>query len=137
MAAQTVWAIVPVAVAGYLLGGVGHGAKNTLVRAVIQRRVPSVAHGRAFAAYGAARNAAELVATALTGGLLAVGGTRGTLLIAGLVPMLAAACRLAVLGARPMAGMRHLSSRWPMWAMRPAAGDRRTQRVNHPAPEEP
>ncbi|HEY8581643.1 MAG TPA: MFS transporter, partial [Capillimicrobium sp.] len=59
MAAQTTWAIVPAAFAGYLVGGLGHGVKNTLLRTLVQRRVPAGLHGRAFAAYSAARNAAE------------------------------------------------------------------------------
>lgn len=49
MAAQTAWAILPVAVAGYAVGGLGHGVKNTLLRLVIQQRVPGRLHGRAFA----------------------------------------------------------------------------------------
>ena len=97
MGLQTVWAVVPAAVAGYLLGGVGHGVKNTLVRTVIQRRVPDTVHGRAFAAYNAARNAAELVATALAGVLVAGVGARGALAIAGIVPVLAAAAGLLAL----------------------------------------
>lgn len=113
MAGQTVWAVVPAAVAGYLIGGVGHGVKNTLVRAVIQRRVPDAVHGRAFAAYNAARNAAELAATALAGVLVAAVGARGALAIAGMVPILAATAGLLALrqahgreapSAAPMAG---------------------------------
>ena len=46
--------------AGYVVGGVGHGVKNVLLRTLIQQRVPRHAHGRAFAAYNAARNTAEL-----------------------------------------------------------------------------
>lgn len=97
MAGQTVWAVVPAAVAGYLIGGVGHGVKNTLVRAVIQRRVPDAVHGRAFAAYNAARNAAELAATALAGVLVAAVGARGALAIAGAVPIAAATAGLVAL----------------------------------------
>lgn len=97
MAGQTVWAVVPAAVAGYLIGGVGHGVKNTLVRAVVQRRVPDAVHGRAFAAYNAARNAAELAATALAGVLVAAVGARGALAIAGAVPIAAATAGLVAL----------------------------------------
>ena len=60
MGLQTAWAILPVAFAGYLVGGVGHGVKNVLLRALIAVRVPAAVHGRAFAAYNAARNTAEL-----------------------------------------------------------------------------
>ena len=41
MAAQTAWAILPVAFAGYAVGGLGHGVKNTLLRLAIQQRVPA------------------------------------------------------------------------------------------------
>ncbi|HEV2777222.1 MAG TPA: MFS transporter, partial [Solirubrobacteraceae bacterium] len=69
MGAQATWAILPVAFAGYLVGGVGHGVKNVLVRALMAARVPAAVHGRAFAAYNAARNSAELGAVG-AGGLL-------------------------------------------------------------------
>lgn len=101
MAGQTVWAVVPAAIAGYLIGGVGHGVKNTLVRTVVQRRVPPAVHGRAFAAYNAARNAAELLATALAGVLVAAVGARGALAIAGIVPIVAATIGLVALRAAP------------------------------------
>ena len=76
-----------------------HGVKNTLLRVVIQRRVPGRLHGRAFAAYSAARNAAELVALAAGGALVAAIGPRPALLIAGLGPVVLAAVGLAVLRA--------------------------------------
>ena len=60
MGVQTAWAILPVAFAGYLVGGLGHGVKNVLLRALLTVRVPEAVHGRAFAAYNAARNTAEL-----------------------------------------------------------------------------
>jgi hypothetical protein len=97
MAAQTAWAILPAAFAGYAIGGLGHGVKNTLLRVAIQQRVPSPLHGRAYAAYNGARNAAELVALT-AGGLLVSGiGPRPALLIAGLGPVLLAGVGLALL----------------------------------------
>lgn len=99
MGGQTVWAALPAAIAGYLVGGVGQGVKNTLVRAVMQRRVPASLHGRAAAAYNAARNTAELCATSLAGVLVAAIGARGALAVAGLVPVLAAAAGLVALRA--------------------------------------
>jgi len=60
VASQAAWAVLPVAVAGYLVGGLGHAVKNVLLRALIAVRVPPAAHGRAFAAYNAVRSAAEL-----------------------------------------------------------------------------
>jgi Na+/melibiose symporter-like transporter len=97
MAAQTAWAILPAALAGYAVGGLGHGVKNTLLRLVIHRRVPSALHGRAYAAYNAARNTAELVALGAGGLVVAALGPRPALLIAGLSPVALAAAGLAVL----------------------------------------
>jgi Major Facilitator Superfamily len=91
MAAQTAWAVLPMAFAGYLVGGLGHGVKNVLLRALIGARVPGAVHGRAFAAYNAARNTAELVAVAAGGLLVGAVGPRAALLVAGLGPIIAAA----------------------------------------------
>ncbi|WP_205695479.1 MFS transporter [Conexibacter sp. SYSU D00693] len=100
LALQTTWTILPVAVAGYAVGGVGHGAKNVLVRTLMTVRVPEARHGRAFAAYGAARNAAELVAVAGGGVLVGAVGPRAALVVAGAVPVLAAVAGLARLSRR-------------------------------------
>jgi MFS family permease len=67
----------------WFIGGVGHGTKNTLARTLIQDRVPDRLHGRAFAAYNAMRNGAELIALAGGGVLVTVIGARATLAIAG------------------------------------------------------
>jgi MFS family permease len=98
MAVQTVWAVLPVAFAGYVLGGVAHGVKNTLLRMLLLVRVPGPLHGRAFAAYSGARSAAELGALAAGGALVGALGPRTALLLAGLGPILAAAAGLAALG---------------------------------------
>ena len=106
---QAAWAILPVAFAGYLLGGVGHGVKNVLLRTLIAVRVPAAAHGRAFAAYNAARSVAELGALGAGGALVAALGPRAALVVAGLGPVLAAAAGLAALPAgrgRPARGPR-------------------------------
>ena len=97
MAAQTVWAVLPAALAGYLIGGVGHGLKNALVRTVIAQRVAAAAHGRAFAAYNAVRNAAELGALGAGGLLVGALGPRNALVLAGLGPVVAALLGLAAL----------------------------------------
>ncbi len=97
MAAQTAWAVLPAALAGYMVGGVGHGLKNALVRTVIAQRVASAAHGRAFAAYNAARNAAELGALGAGGLLVGALGARNALVLAGLGPVVAALLGLAAL----------------------------------------
>ena len=64
MGIQAAAAVLPLAFAGYLVGGAGHGVKNVLLRALIAVRVPEAVHGRAFAAYNAARSSAELGAVA-------------------------------------------------------------------------
>ncbi len=101
MAFQTAWAILPVAFAGYLVGGLGHGVKNVLLRALLTVRVPEVVHGRAFAAYNAARNTAELGAVGAGGLLVSALGPRAALLLAGLGPILAATAALTALQQRP------------------------------------
>jgi MFS family permease len=112
MAAQTAWAVLPAALAGYLIGGVGHGLKNALVRTVIAQRVASAAHGRAFAAYNAARNLAELGALGAGGALVGAVGARNALVIAGIGPMLAALLGLAALRhQRPQQHERGLAPR--------------------------
>jgi MFS family permease len=100
VAAQTAWAVLPSALAGYFVGGVGHGVKNTLMRTLIQRRVAESAHGRAFAAYSAARNSAELGALAAGGVLVSAIGPRPALLVAGLGPVVAGLAGLGLLGRR-------------------------------------
>ena len=107
MAASALWAVLPWAVAGYFVGGVGHGVKNVLLRTLIQRRVPEEAHGRAFAAYGAARNTAELGALGAGGLLVGVLGAQPALFLAGLAPVIAAAIGLMFLkGSDPFARIR-------------------------------
>lgn len=113
MAFQTVWAVLPVALAGYLVGGLGHGVKNTLLRTLIARRVPERVHGRAFAAYNAARNGAEVAALGAGGLLVSAIGPRWALLLAGLGPVGAALGGLAALH-RPWARVRAIPSNEPL-----------------------
>ena len=101
MAAAALWAVLAFVMAGYLVGGIGHGVKNVLLRTLIQQRVPAQAHGRAFAAYNAARNTAELGALGAGGILVAALGPQPALLLAGLGPVVAGLIGLAVLGYRP------------------------------------
>ena len=100
MGVQTAWAILPVAFAGYLVGGLGHGVKNVLLRSLLTIRVPKTVHGRAFAAYNAARNTAELGAVGAGGLLVSALGPRAALLLAGLGPILAALAGLTALRQR-------------------------------------
>ena len=101
MGGQTIWTVLPFAIAGYAIGGIGHGAKNTLLRTLIQRRVPDRLHGRAFAAYNAARNTAEVAALGAGGVLVAALGPRAALVLAGAGSMLAAAAGLTALRRAP------------------------------------
>jgi Na+/melibiose symporter-like transporter len=99
MAAAASWAVLPWVIGGYFVGGVGHGVKNVLLRTLIAQRVPAEAHGRAFAAYGAARNSAELGALGLGGVMIGVFGAQPALLVAGLGPVVAGLIGLSLLGA--------------------------------------
>jgi MFS family permease len=91
IALPAAWPVFAFVVAVYVAGGAAHGVKNVVLRTLIHERTPARLHGRAFAAYNAMRNAAEL--SALTGGglLVATIGPRATLAIAGGVPVLATA----------------------------------------------
>ena len=82
-AADVLW----VAMAGFALGGVAHGLKNVLLRTLLHERVPEALHGRAFAAYNAARNGAELGALAVGGALVGLLGARAALALSGLIPL--------------------------------------------------
>ncbi len=109
MGIQTAWAVLPVAFAGYLVGGLGHGVKNVLLRALLTVRVPEAVHGRAFAAYNAARNAAELGAVGAGGVLVSALGPRAALLLAGLGPIVAAVAGLSALRERNAAASRRVT----------------------------
>jgi len=92
----TAWLLPAFAGVMWLVGGLGHGVKNTLARTLIGERVPAALHGRAFAAYNGLRNGAELIALAGGGALVVTLGARGTLALAGAIPVLAALAGLAV-----------------------------------------
>ena len=99
MGAPTITGTLAALLAGFAIGGVGHGVKNTLMRTMIHRRVPETVHGRAFAAWGGLRNSAEVIALA-GGGLLVTGiGPRAALMLAGFVPVLIALGAMALLAA--------------------------------------
>jgi MFS family permease len=98
VAVAAVWPVLAFVLACNVAGGIGHGVKNVLLRTLIQQRVPAAAHGRAFAAYGAARNFAEIGALASGGVIIALFGPQVAMLIAGLGPVVAAAAGLVWIG---------------------------------------
>ena len=71
--------------------------KNVTARTLIHERIDESAHGRAFAAYAALRNGAELVALALGGTLVGAAGGRGTVAISGAATVAIAALGLTML----------------------------------------
>jgi MFS family permease len=95
LALPTLWLVLAFALVAYAIGGAAQGLKNVLIRTLIHERVPERLHGRAYAAYNAARNGAELVALAGGGILVSAIGARWTLLLAGALPILAATAALA------------------------------------------
>jgi MFS family permease len=95
------WMVLPFMLVCYLVGGMGHGVKNTLFRTLIHQNVEPARHGQAFAAYNGLRNGAELIALAAGGGLTALVGGSGTLWIAG-----GAAGAAGLAGALLMSGRR-------------------------------
>lgn len=99
-AAAPAWLTFGFMVACYVVGGAGHGVKNTTFRTLIHQRVPDELHGRAFAAYNGLRNTAELVALGAGGALVAWVGPRATLWLAGGLAALAGLGGLAALLAR-------------------------------------
>jgi MFS family permease len=92
--------VLALAVSGFALGGIAHGAKNVLLRTLIHERVPESLRGRAYSAYNAARNAAELGALVAGGVLVGAIGARAALLISGAVPLAIGASALALATAR-------------------------------------
>jgi MFS family permease len=104
----TLWLFLPFVLVATAVGGMGHGLKNVVIRNLIHERVPERLRGRAYAAYNGLRNGAELVALTLGGVLVAGIGPRWTLLLAGVLPVAAAAAGLAwqrrvgVLGREPL-----------------------------------
>jgi MFS family permease len=94
----------------YALGGAAHGMKNVAARTLIHERVHESAHGRAFAAYAALRNGAELAALAFGGILVDATGGRGTLALSGAATVAVAALGLAVL----FSPRKGCANRWPL-----------------------
>ena len=92
-------ATMALALAGFLVGGLAHGAKNVLLRTLIHERVPEASRGRAFATYNAARNGAELAALGAGGVLVGLAGSQLALAVAGAVPLAIGVVTLLVITA--------------------------------------
>jgi MFS family permease len=101
----------------YALGGAAHGVKNVAARTLIHERIHDSAHGRAFAAYAALRNGAELAALAFGGILVNAAGGRATVALSGAATIAIAAIGLATLFSRS-------KSRGSPWALAPASWSR-------------
>jgi MFS family permease len=93
------WQLYVVMLVAWVIGGMGHGIKNTGFRTLIHQRVDAAQHGRAFAAFNGLRNTAELAALAGGAGLVTTIGGPGTLWVAGSVSATAALAGLFALTA--------------------------------------
>lgn len=82
-----------------MIGGLAHGAKNTLLRTLIHEHVPAAFPGRA-AACNALRNGAELLALGTGGAMVAELGGRTTMSLSGALPMTLALAAVAGLWLR-------------------------------------
>jgi len=98
MIGAAVGATMALALGGFLVGGVAHGVKNVLLRTLIHVSVPEAMRGRAFAAYNAARNGAEMGALAAGGVVVGLAGPQIALGVAGAIPVAIALGALALLG---------------------------------------
>jgi MFS family permease len=87
-------AILWVAVAMYVVGGLTNGLQNVAMRTLMHRRVPDRLRGRVYAAYGAMTSGAQIAALGLGGVLVTWLGARGALLLGGVGAVLAGAVGL-------------------------------------------
>jgi MFS family permease len=90
-------ATMAIVLVAMLVGGVAHGVKNVLLRTLIHERVPEEQRGRAFAAYNALRNGAELGALGAGGVLVGIAGAQVALALSGAIPLAIALAALALL----------------------------------------
>ena len=76
-------AVLPLAIALFVVGGLANGVETVAMRSLIVHRVADRFRGRAFASYGALVNGMQIGATAAAGALVAGLGGRTALLIGG------------------------------------------------------
>jgi Flp pilus assembly pilin Flp len=93
-------ATMATALCAFLIGGVAHGAKNTVLRTLIHERVAEHQRGRAFAAYNALRNGAELGALGAGGVLVGIAGAQVALALSGAIPLAIGLAALALVTRR-------------------------------------
>jgi MFS family permease len=108
--------VLGLAAAGFALGGIAHGVKNVVLRTLIHERVQESLRGRAYSAYNAARNAAELGALVAGGVLVGAIGARAALLISGAVPLAIGAIALGLATARRSLQIQQQVQRRPQHA---------------------
>lgn len=80
--------LLPLALAAFVIGGTANGVELVGLRSLIHARVPDHLRGRAFSAYYAAVNAAQITALGLGGVLVGAIGPRASLLVGGLGTLL-------------------------------------------------
>ena len=80
--------LLPLALAAFVIGGAANGVELVGLRSLIHARVPDHLRGRAFSAYYAAVNAAQITALGLGGALVGAIGPRASLLVGGVGTLL-------------------------------------------------
>ncbi|HEX6263473.1 MAG TPA: MFS transporter [Actinomycetota bacterium] len=83
--------MLPLALGAFVVGGAANGVELVGLRSLIHARVPDRLRGRAFAAYYAAVNAAQITALGVGGGLVGAIGPRASLLVGGMGTLLVGA----------------------------------------------
>jgi MFS family permease len=105
-AAVAVAGIIPVlavAVAMFVIGGIGNGVQTVSMRSIIVHRVQDRYRGRVFAAYGGLMNGMQLAATGAAGVLVGALGGRTALIIGGVGTAIAGASGLVAYATLPAA----------------------------------
>jgi Na+/melibiose symporter-like transporter len=113
---SAVGATMALALLGFAVGGTAHGLKNVLFRTLIHERVPEALRGRAYAAYNAARNGAELGALAAGGVLVGLAGAQTALAVSGALPLAIALVALLLLLGRRATAARPAPAGTPAYA---------------------
>jgi MFS family permease len=79
-----VFPVLPIALTGWLVGGVTNGAYHVAMRSLLHRRTSARLHGRVFAAQFAAYNAAKVASMVTAGPVVALLQPRATILVMGI-----------------------------------------------------